>query len=328
MDSVKIDLNSIYHNFQYHHPMLDPDIIVPITKNKFQPYFFDDYPKIIVILEGSNITGYMLAYFSYIRKIFKSIRTFYPFVSSVNLNYGEIIRKISNSHMVNYVPLLDNPFMHLVPNSFTRVELQRIVSYDLKPDKKARNCVRKAIANNLETQILSGDQITKDDIRDFLLVAKESLNRRERTINVDNTLICKWYTTISSIPENKGVFVKVLDNSGKILGGNYVIISGKILYHYIAYNSIEGLKKEAGYLALDTIFKFARDNNLIVDFGLNPFEPFVEYKKHWGITRIEPAFNYIPIHYKIIFNLYKKLLKSTFIKKIIGFGNYGVNNDY
>jgi len=54
MDSVKIDLNSIYHNFQYHHPLLDPDIIVPITKNKFQPYFFDDYPKIIVILEGSR----------------------------------------------------------------------------------------------------------------------------------------------------------------------------------------------------------------------------------------------------------------------------------
>ena len=57
MDSVKIDLDSIYHNFQYHHPLLDPDIMVPITKNKFQPYFFDDYPKIIVILEGSNITG-------------------------------------------------------------------------------------------------------------------------------------------------------------------------------------------------------------------------------------------------------------------------------
>jgi hypothetical protein len=50
-NSVKEDLDSIYLNFQYHHPLLDPDIIVPITKNKFQPYFFDDDPKIIGILE-------------------------------------------------------------------------------------------------------------------------------------------------------------------------------------------------------------------------------------------------------------------------------------
>lgn len=317
-----MDLNFIYHNFSYRHPLLDPDIIVPITKNKFQPYFFDDQPKIIVIQEGSSILGYMLAYFSYIRKIFKNIRIFYPFVfPSANSNYDKIIRKISNSGITNLVPLLDNPFMHLVPSSFTRVELQRIVSYDLIPDKKARNLVRKAIANNLETQTLNGDQITKDDIRDFLFVAKESLNRRGRAINVDNTLICKWYNTISSIPKNKGVLIKVLDNSEKSVGMNYVIISGKIVYHYIAYNSIEGLKREAGYLALDTIFKFARDNNLIVDFGLNPFEPFVEYKKHWGITRIEPAFIYMPVHYKIVFNLYKKILKLFSIKKIFDFGN-------
>jgi hypothetical protein len=82
-ERVKKDLDSIYLNFQYQHPLLDPDIIVPITKNKFQPYFFDDDPKIIVILGGSNVKGYIFAYFSYIRKIFKSIRIFYP--SKVNI---------------------------------------------------------------------------------------------------------------------------------------------------------------------------------------------------------------------------------------------------
>jgi hypothetical protein len=118
-DSAKKDLDSIYLNFYYHHPLLDPDILVPIIRNKFQPYFFDDDPKIIVILEGSSVTGYIFAYFSYIRKIFKSIRIFYPFVFSVYLNYGKITRKINNSYMVNLVPLLDNPFMHLVPDSFS-----------------------------------------------------------------------------------------------------------------------------------------------------------------------------------------------------------------
>ena len=293
------DLTFIYDAFYYKHPFIDPDVIGPIVKNSFNPFLFNTKPVLYLIIESGadgSIDGYFPSYLSTSLSVLNTITVYYPFVVNSERLLAEVLEKLCNvKYSFEIIPLLDNPYMSVIMSSVCNFEKKikiRVVSYNQHSDKVARTRVRKAQNNGLIYQILMADEMKRPVIRDFLKCASESIKRRGRIIEVSEILVDKWYRTLKSISEkDKGIFIAIYNRNGNLVGGEYILINEKIMYHYISYNSNEGLKMQAGYFSLNAAYGVAKEKNLIVDFGLNPVnEPFVEYKKHWGEYRVEYSY--------------------------------------
>lgn len=320
---IEKELTLVYETFPYHHPFLDPDILGPIVNNSFSPYFFNSKPVLYLISSdtSTSVEGYLFSRVSKLYHVLKVIEVTYPFVMKSEALLSEVIKRLCDVDysMIRIIPLLDNPFIQAIENSVCNLgkkPLLRVVSYNLHQDKTAKYRVKKAQSHGLTYTILTGNELKRSIIYDFLKCAAESLKRRGRRIDINDVLVDRWYKTLKSISEkDKGAFIAVYSKNGHLVGGAYVLTDEKILFHYIAYNSIEGLRMNSGYLALDAAYKIAQDKHLTVDFGLNPLnDPFVEYKKHWGEYRIEYSYERISNFYKLLINAYN--YAKIVIKKI------------